>query len=123
MVRKTFKTVLLVLLAVFSLSAIGEAAPGKVVRHRIRHTRRVSAAAAKGVKKKTVHVTRHAGTATRRAAVAAASTTKRVARNTAASTTKRVARNTASTTKRVARNTGTTTKRVVVKRKTTTKPR
>jgi hypothetical protein len=98
MTRKTLKTVLLVLLAVFSLSAIGEAAPRKAVRHRPRHTRRI-AAAATTAKKKTVRVTRRAATRSKQAAARAATRTKRAAAR-AATTTKRV-----------------------VKRKTTTKPR
>ena len=40
--RKTFKTVLALLLAVFALSAIGEAAATTSVRHRPRHSSRVT---------------------------------------------------------------------------------
>jgi hypothetical protein len=47
MTRKTMKTVLLVLLAIFTLGSVSEAAPRKTVRHRVRHSRRVAAAARK----------------------------------------------------------------------------
>jgi hypothetical protein len=97
MVRTALKTVFLVLLAVFSLSSISEAAPKKAVRHRTRHTRRVATAATTS-NKTTTHATKKAAT------------TKR-----------RVAGRTATTTERVAGKTATLDKRVV-KRKTTTKP-
>jgi hypothetical protein len=97
MVLRTFKTVMLVLLAVFTLSSVSEAAPKKVVRHRTHHTRRVPSATAKN--KKTVRVTRHAAKTTRRASARAATTARRTAGTTA------------------------TTAKPVVTRKTTTKPK
>jgi len=51
MTRSTIKTVFLVLLAVFTLSSIGEAAPKKIVRHRVRHSHRVTVARKPAVKK------------------------------------------------------------------------
>jgi hypothetical protein len=98
MVLRTFKTVMLVLLAVFTLSSVSEAAPKKVVRHRTHHTRRVPSATAKA-NKKTVRVTRHAAKTTRRASARAATTARRTAGTTA------------------------TTAKPVVTRKTTTKPK
>ena len=51
MTRKTIKAVFLVLLAVFTLSSISEAAPRKTVRHRVRHSHRVVAAKKQVVRK------------------------------------------------------------------------
>ena len=53
MTRKTLKTMLAVLLAVFTLGSLAEAAPKKAVRHRPRHTTRVAAGATTAVKKRT----------------------------------------------------------------------
>jgi hypothetical protein len=71
--RKTLKTIVAVLLAVFALSAAGEAAPKKVVRHRTRHSSRVVHGATT-VKKGATTVKKRA----KRVAHAAATTTKKV---------------------------------------------
>jgi hypothetical protein len=42
MIRRTMKMLLVALLASFALSSIAEAAPKKVVRHRTKHSSRVS---------------------------------------------------------------------------------
>ena len=51
MTRERLKTLLLVLLAVFTLGSIAEAAPKRVVRHRPRHSTRVAAGTTSAVKK------------------------------------------------------------------------
>jgi hypothetical protein len=51
MTRKTIKTVFLVLLAVLTLSSISEAAPRKTVRHRVRHSQRVTPAKKPAIRK------------------------------------------------------------------------
>jgi pyrroline-5-carboxylate reductase len=53
MTRERIKTLLVALLAVFTLGSIAEAAPKRVVRHRPRHSTRVAAGTTSAVKKKT----------------------------------------------------------------------
>ncbi len=56
MIRKTYTTVLMALLAVFMIAGISEAAPKRVVQHRVRHSRVVNRR--KIVKKKVRHARR-----------------------------------------------------------------
>ena len=60
MIRKTLKTLLVGLLAVFTLGSMAEAAPKKVVRHRPRHSTRVAAGATTAVRKRTPRKTKPA---------------------------------------------------------------
>lgn len=60
MIRKTLKTLLVVLLAVFTLGSLAEAASKNVVRHRPRHSTRVAAGATTAVKKRTPRKTKPA---------------------------------------------------------------
>jgi hypothetical protein len=52
-IRKTLKIVGAVLFAIFALASISEAAPNKAVRHRSRHSSRVSVGGSRTARKRT----------------------------------------------------------------------
>ena len=84
MIRRTMKMMLVALVAIFTLGSMAEAAPKKVVKHRARHSTRVSASttppptSARTAKKKTA-VSKHRVTSASRPAATAKrpTTTKR----------------------------------------------
>jgi hypothetical protein len=72
MIRKTLKTMLVALAAVFTLATMAEAAPKKVVHHRARHSTRVSSGSATTAKKHTTRkkTTRSASKSTKKRSTA-----------------------------------------------------
>jgi len=76
MMRKTIRTMVMALVAVFAISGISEAAAKHVVRHHVRHTTRVARHGATVVRK-AVKRTAHAAHRTTRHVVRKASTKPR----------------------------------------------
>jgi hypothetical protein len=75
--RKTLRTIVAVLLAVFTIGAVGEAAPRKVVRHRVRHRTRVGRTAAIA-KKKTTRLAHATSAKTRKIVNATTTKTRKI---------------------------------------------
>ena len=76
MVRKTMKMLVVALIAAFALSSIAEAAPTKTVRHRAKHSSRVSSgAAAMAVKTPAPKKTKRAAASSRTRAQSSTSAT------------------------------------------------
>ena len=79
MAGKTFKMLLVVLLSVFTLGSLAEAAPKKVVRHRAKHSARV--ATANTVAKKSTIAKKKAATKARARTAKASSKSAKVAKS------------------------------------------
>ena len=73
MACKTFKMLLVALLAVFTLGSLAEAAPKKIVRHRAKHSARASTGTATATKKTATKAKPSSRTASSKSSTAAKS--------------------------------------------------